>query len=266
MITKIELIKFHEDYYEPLNDKTVEFNPLTLITGDNWTNKTNLTFSIRLMDAILNKFITEGDIWKNESMSLSLYQRYTMTIKSPNLLHSDKTIKYWFNDEIYLFFSGTSSKYYTELDNKDIVELEKNIPNYFKFPKVIDLSEGSAREMDAWLTEEYPATDCNLIIISNQPEKGLDAKNQTELGLYLATLHKRGIQIILETHSEYIFDGIRIAIKEGVIAGSAVMANHLTKEGDNTVIEPIYFDRLGNYDPMPLGFFDQGLENKMRLI
>ena len=61
--------------------------------------------------------------------------------------------------------------------------------------------------------------DC--LIIEN-PESDLHPQGQAELALLLALAAKCGIQVIVETHSDHIINGIRVAVKRGHLGSDNV--------------------------------------------
>lgn len=62
--------------------------------------------------------------------------------------------------------------------------------------------------------------DC--LIIEN-PESDLHPKGQSELALLFAKAAHAGIQIILETHSDHMINGVRVAVKQGVVTKDEVL-------------------------------------------
>lgn len=55
------------------------------------------------------------------------------------------------------------------------------------------------------------------VIIEN-PEAHLHPKAQSELGSFLAQMAEEEVQIIVETHSDHIINGIRKAVKQKIIS------------------------------------------------
>lgn len=61
--------------------------------------------------------------------------------------------------------------------------------------------------------------DC--LIIEN-PESDLHPRGQAELANLIARAVRRGVQVIVETHSDHIINGIRVAVKQGAVDSEAV--------------------------------------------
>jgi predicted ATPase len=105
------------------------------------------------------------------------------------------------------------------------------------------------------------------VVIEN-PEAHLHPAAQSQLGYFLAQMAADGIQIILETHSDHIVNGIRRAIKTKVISYNNVLFNFFEKGekvGQNT-IKKIYSDDDGRLSEWPKGFFDQFENDLMDLM
>ncbi|MDX9756029.1 MAG: DUF3696 domain-containing protein [Sulfurimonas sp.] len=108
----------------------------------------------------------------------------------------------------------------------------------------------------------------NPIIVIENPEAHLHPAAQSKLGLFLATMASNGIQIILETHSDHIINGIRKAIKNKNILHKNVLFNFFERGeevGQNTIRE-IYTDENGFLSAWPKGFFDQFENDLMDLM
>ncbi|MCX8640198.1 DUF3696 domain-containing protein [Gilliamella sp. B3172] len=101
-------------------------------------------------------------------------------------------------------------------------------------------------------------TKGGLVIIEN-PEAHLHPRGQSYLGRLIARAAKAGIQIILETHSEHIINGIRVAIKlDKNYPKNATLTYFIHKEKNSQpLIEKLVFDDNAQLAKWPRGFFDQ---------
>ncbi|MBF0539528.1 MAG: DUF3696 domain-containing protein [Nitrospirae bacterium] len=100
------------------------------------------------------------------------------------------------------------------------------------------------------------------IVLLENPEAHLHPKAQTAVGRLIALAAASGVDVIVETHSEHLMDGIRIAVKEGLLPHEMTKFYYfsLDKDGTTIVEEPkIYPD--GKLDHWPKGFFDQTMHN-----
>jgi predicted ATPase len=111
------------------------------------------------------------------------------------------------------------------------------------------------------LFENYIHEDENeeneLIVIEN-PEAHLHPFAQSKLGYFLAKMSKH-VQIIIETHSEHIINGIRLATLEEDIDQNEIIINFLESNEDSIQpnIKEILIDQFSDLTDWPRGFFDQ---------
>ncbi len=99
-----------------------------------------------------------------------------------------------------------------------------------------------------------------LILLEN-PEAHLHPKGQVKMGELMARAAKCGIQILVETHSDHVLNGIRMAVHAGIVSPDDVCLHFFQRrEEDNMarseVISP-KIDRNGRLDQWPDGFFDE---------
>lgn len=96
-----------------------------------------------------------------------------------------------------------------------------------------------------------------LLIIEN-PEVHLHPKGQALMGEFLAEVANTGIQIIIETHSDHVLNGIRRAVKSKKALNSDIAFYFFNNRAfnDSQVISP-QIDENGRIDHWPNGFFDQ---------
>lgn len=96
----------------------------------------------------------------------------------------------------------------------------------------------------------------DLIIIEN-PEAHIHPAGQRKLGELIAQAGHKGIQIIVETHSDHIMNGIRIAVKKGIVHKDKVNFTYFYKENyEHKCVFP-KVDENGKFDEWPEGFFDE---------
>jgi len=105
-----------------------------------------------------------------------------------------------------------------------------------------------------------------LLLIEN-PEAHLHPKGQSRMGELLARAASCGIQIIVETHSDHILNGIRLAVRNRKLASSDVQIHFFQRGEHDGVIDvsTLRVDRNGSIDEWPDGFFDQSERDLMAL-
>lgn len=104
-----------------------------------------------------------------------------------------------------------------------------------------------------------------LCLIEN-PEAHLHPRGQTKLGELAARAAKAGVQIFVETHSDHFMDGVRIAVRDGIIEPEEVTFNYFEREGNTATVTTPKIDKDGRLSKWPEGFFDQADENLARLL
>lgn len=121
-----------------------------------------------------------------------------------------------------------------------------------------------AIDQDDWVKNwERLKVDHGVLLLLENPEAHLHPQGQTALGKMIALAATCGVQIVVETHSEHVMDGIRIAVKQGLVRSDAVKFHYLSKDkGGLTKVATPKLDDDGKLDFWPEGFFDQTLKNR----
>lgn len=105
------------------------------------------------------------------------------------------------------------------------------------------------------------ASEPGTLILIENPEAHLHPKGQAKMGELLALAASCGVQVIIETHSDHVLNGIRLAVHGGKLDPKDVQLHYLQrqeKEGlaYTEVVSP-HIDRNGRIDRWPDGFFDE---------
>jgi predicted ATPase len=131
----------------------------------------------------------------------------------------------------------------------------------YTLPVIVSLLGMSAE----WEDDERQKlkTDHGGLVLLENPEAHLHPKGQTAMGRLIALAAASGVQVIVETHSENLMDGIRIAVKAGQLSSDMTAFHYFTLNKDRTtsVESPILYSN-GKLDHWPKGFFDQTRKNK----
>lgn len=105
------------------------------------------------------------------------------------------------------------------------------------------------------------AAEPDTLILIENPESHLHPKGQSEIGKLLALAASCQIQIILETHSDHVLNGIRLGVRNGDIQPEMVALHYFQqiKNQGQLMIELISpkVDKKGHLYPRPRDFFDQ---------
>lgn len=101
------------------------------------------------------------------------------------------------------------------------------------------------------------AAEGDILLIEN-PEVHLHPAGQALVGQFLVDVARAGVQVVVETHSDHILNGIRRSVKAGLLTPEQVAIHFFSpRSGDAAqVLSPI-LDASGNIDTWPEGFFDQ---------
>jgi predicted ATPase len=108
------------------------------------------------------------------------------------------------------------------------------------------------------------------IIVIENPESHIHPRGQVELGKLIALAAKSEAQIFIETHSDHILNGIRVAVKERMIDKSDVNLLYFDKITDDkesyTNIHEIKIDDNGTLSNEPEGLLDEWGNQLLKLL
>ncbi len=97
----------------------------------------------------------------------------------------------------------------------------------------------------------------DILIIEN-PEIHLHPRAQSRFMEFLAFLANRGLQVIVETHSDHIYNGMRKCIKKKTLQKEQAAAYFFDLDDTmQTRVERIYLNDEGAEENHPYGMFDQ---------
>jgi len=113
------------------------------------------------------------------------------------------------------------------------------------------------------------AEEGKIIVIEN-PESHIHPRGQAELGKLIVLAAQAGAQLFVETHSDHILNGIRVAVKEKDIAKENVNILYFDKETTDSEqysnVIPIKIDENGELSKYPKDFLDEWNNQLLRLI
>ena len=98
-----------------------------------------------------------------------------------------------------------------------------------------------------------------LLLVEN-PEAHLHPAGQSMIGGFLARVAADGVQVFLETHSDHVLNGIRLAVADGRAAlASEQVAIHFFRAEDDEgpTVQSMELKETGQLSAWPAGFFDQ---------
>lgn len=177
----------------------------------------------------------------------------------PHPLSLIKQVNFW--------LSEITSK--VDLDIRKVTDLVYELR--YKFYNGLSPDSFSAINSAYGLTSALPvitallaAEKGDLVIIEN-PESDLHPKGQSKMGELIARVAQEGVQVIIETHSDHILNGIRVAVSQTIIENDLIKTYFFYKnkgqQSSNAISIPI--DEFGRMPLLKLreegieGFFDQ---------
>ena len=112
-------------------------------------------------------------------------------------------------------------------------------------------------------------TKANDIILLENPEAHIHPAGQRMLGEMIARAGLSGAQIFIETHSDHILNGLRIAVKNRVISKDKINIQYFYRDDADSYRHKITYPGIcedGSLDSWPDGFFDEWDKALMELI
>lgn len=109
----------------------------------------------------------------------------------------------------------------------------------------------------------------DLVMMEN-PEAHLHPRGQTMIGGLVARAASGGVQVVIETHSDHVLNGIRLAVRNSEIQSENVFLHYLKRKADTGPIEcdclSPKIDANGRIDQWPHGFLDEWERSLEELI
>lgn len=100
-----------------------------------------------------------------------------------------------------------------------------------------------------------------LVLLEN-PEAHLHPRGQTAMAQLAAAAAAHGAQAVVETHSDHVLGGMRLAVKRGVLTPEQAVVHYVRGDGSGVEVVTPRIDRDGLLDQWPQGFFDE-IENTL---
>lgn len=105
------------------------------------------------------------------------------------------------------------------------------------------------------------ASSSRSLILLENPEAHLHPKGQVQIGQLLAIAAQGGAQVIVETHSDHLLNGMRLAVHTGKVPPTDIQLHffqprHQAGAGRVEIISP-NLDSRGRIDFWPENFFDE---------
>lgn len=116
------------------------------------------------------------------------------------------------------------------------------------------------------ITACLAAAPGSLLIVEN-PEAQLHPRGQAAIGRLLALTAAGGVQVIMESHSDHVLNGIRLAVKEGALLPELTRLHFFSSHfGQGSSCESPVIGADGRLSYWPADFFDQWEKSLDRLL
>ncbi|SFN34738.1 AAA family ATPase [Dokdonella immobilis] len=106
------------------------------------------------------------------------------------------------------------------------------------------------------------------IVILENPEAHLHPRGQVVMGELLSRAANDGVQVIVESHSDHLLNGMRLAVKNSLIRSEYVKLHFCRrkKDGRGSELTSPNVDSGGRVSEWPPGFFDEWERTLMDLV
>lgn len=105
------------------------------------------------------------------------------------------------------------------------------------------------------------------VVILENPEAHLHPKGQSYLGRLIALTAKAGVQVIIETHSDHLLNGIRVIVRTDETFDPAIFTlNYISHSGEESNVDTISITKDGKLSNWPEGFFDQQAQDMFTIM
>ena len=95
-----------------------------------------------------------------------------------------------------------------------------------------------------------------LILLEN-PEAHLHPQGQTWMAYLASAAAASGAQVVMETHSDHVLNGLRLRVKQGLLSADATAVHYFRrKDQTSEVVSPV-IGPDGRLSEWPEGFFDE---------
>jgi predicted ATPase len=239
--------------FKALRNATFDLKPLTVLSGLNDSGKSCVLQSLLLLQQSYQQgFLPEqglalnGDLVSigNSTDALNRYSR-SSTIEISFIAKDSLTRSQWRFDA-----SG---------EDTVLPLVSSPVPNNV-FPTDFHYLTSCGRAAPIDYTPVIRATRDSFILLEH-PEHRLHGSLASSLGLTIAKGVSQGAQIVVETHSDHLFNGIRLAVHKGLISAEDVTFLHFQAvdyaDRREIEIQTRSINRHGRIARWPLGFFDE---------
>jgi hypothetical protein len=130
---------------------------------------------------------------------------------------------------------------------------------------LIDVGYGVSQTLPILVDVLRQAPDIDLFLIQ-QPEVHLHPRAQAELGSFFATQAGERRSFVIETHSDYLVDRVRMEVRKGVLKPEDVALLYFERLKNSAVIHTLELDQDGSIINPPPGYREFFLKEELSLL
>ncbi len=207
----------------------------------------------------VNVLYQKGDDLINEDILEAYSQMFSEDINDLSRTVEDN-VNYWI-DKI---FQGARVRV-EPIKGEDLLKLRINSDGKGGYFKPTNVGYGFSYSLPIIIAGLIAKPD-EILIVEN-PEAHLHPCAQSIISKFLSIIASTGVQVIVESHSEHILNGIRIAVKDGFVTKDDVNVLYFDhKENKSDLYERIKIDDEGGINNWPPNFFDQATRDLNYLL
>ena len=138
-------------------------------------------------------------------------------------------------------------------------------PMTHELENVSDVGRGTSQVLPVIIAGYRLSRDSTFLV--EEPEIHLHPRAQASLGDFFVDMTKRGVQSVVETHSEYLIMRLQQHIASGRLSPEDVLFYYVDASGESKRIRSLELDENATFsDGIPGGFFPQRLSEASQLV
>lgn len=149
------------------------------------------------------------------------------------------------------------------IKGEDLLKLRINSDGKSKYFKPTNVGYGFSYSLPI-IVAGLIARPGEILIVEN-PEAHLHPYAQSILAKFLSLVSKSGVQVLIETHSEHILNGFRVAVKDKIVEDNDTSVLYFDNNSED-IFQKIDIDDNGGVNFWPKDFFDQATKDLNYLL
>ena len=149
--------------------------------------------------------------------------------------------------------------------DSDPFQIEVKHPHGGPWRNLVDVGYGVSQAIP--IIADAVSTEPSTTLLIQQPEVHLHPRAQAAMGSFFAQLATSGRnQLVVETHSDYLVDRVRMDVRDGRIKAGDVVILYFEQAKGGVDIHPIEIDARGHPREVPPGYRSFFLEEQRRFF